>query len=123
MLNYLKSWSNVNDTTPLRGVRCESDTAKVVVPIRLIKLANIKLIERNYLMKINIEKDSIIDLKDKYIVEQGNVIAELQDKLVGKSKDINTLQKDLYAERKKSKLLGKTTVGSIGIIIVLLLIL
>ena len=58
--------------TPLRGIEWKSDTVKITIPIELLRKANIKMIERKYFKKIIVEQDSIITLKDKYILEQEN---------------------------------------------------
>lgn len=67
-----------NDTIPLRAGYYE---AIAEVPISLIKQANIKLIERKYLLEINKEQDSIINLKNKYIVQQDSIINKFQEKI------------------------------------------
>lgn len=67
-----------NDTIPLRA-GCYEAIAEV--PISLIKQANIKLIERKYLLEINKEQDSIINLKNKYIVQQDSIINKFQEKV------------------------------------------
>ena len=70
-LNDLQA--NNNDTIPLRGSE-QSDSLNVLISIKNIRNANVKLIERKYLIKELEVKDSIIDLKNKYIDFQVNEI-------------------------------------------------
>lgn len=86
---------------PLRGSECESDTAKVAVPISLLRQANIKLIEREYYIKLNEKKDTIIKLKDE---------------------QINILNEKVLVKSKRANLFGITTAMSlIGLIIIILI--
>ena len=65
LLNYSNNLlANINDTVPLRGSEYE-DSALVLVPIKNIKIANIKLTERKYLIKELFVKDSITALAPK----------------------------------------------------------
>lgn len=63
-LNNLQA--NINDTIPLRGSNCE-DSLEVLIPIANIRNANAKLIERNYLIDIVNNQDTIIDEQRKVI--------------------------------------------------------
>lgn len=86
---------------PLRGSECKSDTAKVAVPISLLRQANIKLIEREYYIKLNEKKDTIIKLKDE---------------------QINILNEKVLVKSKRANLFGITTAMSlIGLIIIILI--
>ena len=86
---------------PLRGSEYESDTAKVSVPISLLRQANIKLIEREYYIELNQKKDTIIKLKDE---------------------QINILNEEVLIKSKRANLFGITAVVSlIGMIITILI--
>lgn len=86
---------------PLRGSEYESDTAKVSVPISLLRQANIKLIEREYYIELNEKKDTIIKLKDE---------------------QINILNEEVLIKSKRANLFGITAVVSlIGMIITILI--
>lgn len=86
---------------PLRGSEYESDTAKVAIPISLLRQANIKLIEREYYIKLNEKKDTIIKLKDE---------------------QINILNEEVLVKSKRANLFGVTTaISLIGLIIIILI--
>lgn len=65
-----------------------------MIEIDAIRKANAKLIEREYLIKTNATKDSIIDFKDSYIAEQKRVIGSFQDRLVESERINNQLRKN-----------------------------
>lgn len=118
LLNFLKVWSQNNDL-PLRGINHNTDTT-IAINIDYIRKANIKLIERKYLLKLNSEKDSIIDLKDDYINEQYIIIDSLNNKLVTQHKVINNITEDLNKQKKNIIIysVGGTLIGVIiGLII------
>ena len=93
------SWQVEAQQIPLRGSEYESDTAKVAVPISLLRQANIKLIEREYYIKLNEKKDTIIKLKDE---------------------QINILNEEVLVKSKRANLFGVTTAMSlIGLIIII----
>lgn len=95
------SWQVEAQQIPLRGSECESDTAKVAVPISLLRQANIKLIEREYYIELNKKKDTIIKLKDE---------------------QINILNEEVLIKSKRANLFGITAVVSlIGMIITILI--
>ena len=95
------SWQVEAQQIPLRGSEYESDTAKVVVPISLLRQANIKLIEREYYIELNQKKDTIIKLKDE---------------------QINILNEEVLIKSKRANLFGITAVVSlIGMIITILI--
>lgn len=95
------SWQVEAQQIPLRGSECESDTAKVAVPISLLRQANIKLIERKYYIELNQKKDTIIKLKDE---------------------QINVLNEEVLIKSKRANLFGITAVVSlIGMIITILI--
>ena len=108
--------------TSLRGIEWKSDTIKVAIPIELLRKANIKMIERKYFKKIIIEQDSIITLKDKYILEQENVINDFQKRLLVNTRLNETIRKDLEREKVKSKIFGGIAGVAIVVTIVTILI-
>ena len=118
LLNFLKVWSQNNDL-PLRGINHNTDTT-ITINIDYIRKANIKLIERKYLLKLNSEKDSIINLKNNYIDEQYIIIDSLNNKLVTQHKVINNITEDLNKQKKNIIIysVGGTLIGIIiGLII------
>ena len=95
-----------NDSIPSTGgVEC-SDSAVVAVPIILIKKANAKMIERNYLIYITNEQDSIINMKDKYINEQQKIIIDFQKRVDATVKLNEAVKKDLEKQKTKNKIIG-----------------
>lgn len=71
----------------------KSDTSKVIIPISYIKDANAKLIERIYLIKVNAEKDSIINLNKLYIKEQNVIVKDFQTRVINLTDNNNQLVK------------------------------
>lgn len=118
LLNFLKVWSQNNDLS-LRGINHNTDTT-ITINIDYIRKANIKLIERKYLLKLNLEKDSIINLKNDYINEQYIIIDSLNNKLITQHKVINNITEDLNKQKKNIIIysVGGTLIGIIiGLII------
>ena len=118
LLNFLKVWSQNNDLS-LRGINHNTDTT-ITINIDYIRKANIKLIERKYLLKLNLEKDSIINLKNDYINEQYIIIDSLNNKLVTQHKVINNITENLNKQKKNIIIysVGGTLIGIIiGLII------
>lgn len=115
-LNLLAQQNNIN--VPLRGSECSSDTTVAVVPINLLKKANVKMIERNYLININKEQDSIIIMKDKYINEQQKVIADFQMRVNNTNKLNESIKLDLERQKRKNKIISY---GAGGVIFGLLI--
>ena len=74
LLNSFMSWCQ-SDTTSIisTGEFINSDTI-VNIPINYIRKANTLMIERNYLLDITEEQDSIICLHKLYIYEQDSII-------------------------------------------------
>ena len=102
-----------NDSIPSTGDYTKADTTVATVPIYLIKQANAKMIERLYLIEINNQQDSIIDMKDKYISEQQSIITNFQKRITDVNKLNESIKKDLDKQKKRNKII---TYGAGGII-------
>ena len=102
-----------NDSIPSTGDYTKADTTVVTIPIYLIKQANAKMIERLYLIEINNQQDSIIDMKDKYISEQQNIITNFQKRITDVNKLNESIKKDLDKQKKRNKII---TYGAGGVI-------
>ena len=76
------------------------------------------MIERNYLLYITNEQDSIIRMKDKYINEQQKIIIDFQKRVNNTNKLNETIKKDLAKQKKRNKII---TYGSGGIILGLII--
>lgn len=123
LLNNLQSLVLANDNViPSTGDLIQTDTATAVIPIYLIKQANVKMIERLYLLEINKQQDSIIQLKDKYINEQQFIINDFQNKII-KANDLNNnIKNELDKEKTKTKIFGGIAGTSVLVIIISLFI-
>lgn len=114
--------AQTNNVSSLRGSDCKSDTTFVKVSIDAIKQANIKLIERQYLIKINNEKDSIICMYDSYTDSIYNNLHDLVIKYNVAVHDIQTLNDINEKQNRRIKKLQKVCFG-LGAGIILLIIL
>lgn len=94
-----------NDSIPSTGDYTKADTTVATIPIYLIKQANAKMIERLYLIEINNQQDSIIDMKDKYINEQQSIITNFQKRITDVNKLNESIKKDLYKQKKRNKII------------------
>ena len=94
-----------NDSIPSTGDYTKADTTVATVPIYLIKQANAKMIERLYLIEINNQQDSIIDMKDKYISEQQSIITNFQKRITDVNKLNESIKKDLDKQKKRNKII------------------
>ena len=94
-----------NDSIPSTGDYTKADTTVATIPIYLIKQANAKMIERLYLIEINNQQDSIIDMKDKYINEQQNIITNFQKRITDVNKLNESIKKDLDKQKKRNKII------------------
>ena len=102
-----------NDSIHSTGNYTKADTTVATVPIYLIKQANAKMIERLYLIEINNQQDSIIDMKDKYISEQQSIITNFQKRITDVNKLNESIKKNLDKQKKRNKII---TYGAGGII-------
>ena len=94
-----------NDSIPSTGDYTKADTTVATIPIYLIKQANAKMIERIYLIEINNQQDSIIDMKDKYINEQQSIITNFQKRITDVNKLNESIKKDLDKQKKRNKII------------------
>lgn len=110
-----------NDSVPSTGRVLQSDTTNVKVPIYLIKQANAKMIERLYLIKINNQQDSIIDMKDKYIREQKDIIVDFQKRVNEVNRLNQKIKDDLNKQKRKNTIITCSACSAIfGLIISLI---
>lgn len=108
-------------TTPFKESDGEVDTT-VVVPISIIRKANIKLIEGNYYKEISYQKDTIICNLNDMISLYSESNEELHKRLIANEKLNSDLQRNLNRKDKMNNILiGTTTVGLLGTIILFLL--
>ena len=107
-----------NDSIPSTGDYTKADTTVATIPIYLIKQANAKMIERLYLIEINNQQDSIINMKNKYISEQQSIITNFQKRITDVNKLNESIKKNLDKQKKRNKIITYSTGGIIfGLII------
>lgn len=119
VLNYSSLYAQM---IPSTGEINKSDTSLVSIPIKYIKLANIKLLERNYLLEVNEVKDSIILNYKDYIKEQEKINSELNKKIIEDTRINNELNKSLQKQKKTSLVLGGIAGASIITILLISII-
>ena len=116
LLLYSINLQAENDTIPFTGEEYYTDTL-VQIPIHYIRLANDKMIERNYLKKTIEVKDSINVLQQDYIYKQDSVINILKNNIVEANRINDKIQEQYKKERNKSIIYGSIAGGlTIGII-------
>lgn len=110
----LNGWSQNDSIHPLRG----NDTV-VTVRIDLIRKANIKLIEHRHCPEIIATKDTIINLERmKYTTMDSIYRAAYRDAYVR----TQVLEKQIAKTKRRNKILGGTTIGSVAIVVLTLLL-
>lgn len=122
LLNSFMSWCQ-SDTTSIisTGEFINSDTI-VTIPINHIRKANTLMIERNYLLDITEEQDSIICLYKLYISEQDSIIEVFKDKVIKSNKINEDINKAYERERRKTIIFGTTTGVLAAIVVTTILI-
>lgn len=109
LLNSFMSWCQSNTTSIIStGENINSDTI-INIPITYIRKANILMIERNYLLDITEQQDSIISLHKLYISEQDSIINDFQQRIIKNNKINEDINKAYEKERKKTIIFGTTT--------------
>lgn len=122
LLNSFMSWCQ-SDTTSIisTGEFINSDTI-VTIPINHIRKANVLMIERNYLLDITEEQDSIICLHKLYIYEQDSIIKLFKDRVKESNKINENINKAYERERRKTIIFGTTTGVLAAIVVTTILI-
>lgn len=114
LLSCSSGWCQNDATHPLRG-----DTTKVIVSIDLIRKANVKLIEHKHCPDIISAKDTIIRLERlKYHTLDSIYNAEL----IKCYNNVQVLQKQVNSTKRRNKILGGATIGSVAIVVLTLLL-
>lgn len=117
LLSSLSSYAQTNNNSPSTGNLLEADTAVVAIPIKYIRNANTKLIERIYLLEINKQQDTLINMKDRYINEQQKIITDFQKRVEEANKINQAIKQDLDKQKIKNKIItygaGATIAGLI----------
>lgn len=104
LLHCSISWCQINNSSfPSTG------EATITITIDTVRIINAKLIERNYLLELCKQQDSIISLNKKYIEEQNKVIKDFQNKIIDYNRINENLQKEYERQRKRTIIIS--TVG------------
>lgn len=109
--------AQTNYDSPSTGKKLKSDITYVTVPVNLIKQANVKMIERLYLIDINNKQEEILNEQSRYIDEQTKIITDFKQKLVDSNNTIISIQNDLDRMKKRNKII---ICGATGVIVGLL---
>lgn len=128
-LNNLLGQTNNSNSSTGNQILYNWDTSIISIDIKYIKFANEKLIERLYLIEIDKQKDSIINLKDFYINNQNIIIKGFQKK-IQYSNDVNyklneniiNLHKDIVKQKRRKNIWKYITIiggGAIGTYLIL----
>lgn len=116
LLSCLNNYAQTNNH-PFTGKIKQSDTTVVTIPIKYIRNANIKLIERLYLLEINKQQDTLINMKDSYINEQKRIITDFQKRVDEANKINQAVKQELDKQKIKNKVItygaGATIIGLI----------
>lgn len=112
--------AQTNDGVPSTGNLQLSDTT-VTIGINYIRLANSKLIERKYLLKIVDEQDSIIGFKNNYIIEQKKIITDFQNRVNDAIKINEAIKQDIEKQKKRTKVVGGIAGSAIAILVLSLI--
>lgn len=119
LLNCLKIYAQ---DIPSTGWENNADTVYVSIPIEYIRLANQKMIERNYLEEVNEVKDSIIVDYKNTIDEYRRMHQDYSARIAEYNRINDDLAKRLNRQRKTSLVCGTIAGVSISIIVIAALI-
>ena len=119
LLNCLKIYAQ---DIPSTGWKNNADTVYVSIPIEYIRLANQKMIERNYLEEVNEVKDSIIVDYKNTIDEYRRMHQDYSARIAEYNRINDDLAKRLNRQRKTSLVCGTIAGVSISIIVIAALI-
>lgn len=95
----------------------DKDSVLVQVPLKYIKLANQKLVERELLIHENEYKDSIISDYELYVEEQDKIIKDFQERVDKCNKLNSDINKRLERQKKTSLICGSIAAASIIVIV------
>lgn len=116
--SFMNLQAQIDNGSPSTGNWLKADTAVATVPTYLIKQANAKMIERLYLIDINKQQDSIIIMKNDYILKQQRIILEFQQRIDNVNRINETIVEDLNKQKRYNKII---TFGGGSIILALLI--
>lgn len=99
-----------------------SDTLKVLIEVDILRQANVKLTERLYLIELTKEYElQIADYKE-YTIKQETVIIDFQSRLAVSNEVARRLNNDLNKAIKRQKIYKYSTIGAVGVTILVLIL-
>lgn len=110
-----------NNTIKIRDIIINSDTT-CIVPTKLLKTANVKLIERESFYNIMTQQDSMINLYERQVDQYYCITTDLQDRIISKDNLTEDLRKSIERKQKTNKIFIGTTCGFLATTILVLLI-
>lgn len=123
LLCCFKSWcqNKVSELSFTGEIQLAPD-GTCIVPIKLIKQANIKLIERNSFTKVMQEQEDIIKLQKLELKEYSVIVGDMQNRIVSYNTINNNLNKQIEQYKKRNKILIVTSCGIIAVAALILII-
>lgn len=123
LLCCFKSWcqNKVSELSFTGEIQLVPDST-CIVPIKLIKQANIKLIERNSFTKVMQEQEDIIKLQKLELKEYSVIVGDMQNRIVSYNTINNNLNKQIEQYKKRNKILIGTSCGVIAVVALILII-
>ena len=123
LLCCFKSWcqNKVSELSFTGEIQLSPDST-CIVPIKLIKQANIKLIERNSFTKVMQEQEDIIKLQKLELKEYSVIVGDMQNRIVSYNTINNNLNKQIEQYKKRNKILIGTSCGVIAVAALILII-
>lgn len=118
---FLNLQASEQDSVPFTGEQFIEDTC-VSVPIKFIRSANDKMIERKYLLKVTEAQDSIIVLNKKYILQQDTIIDDLQNRILECNR-INTDLQNSYKKERNKKIIYGSIAATLAVTTITLVVL
>lgn len=114
-INLLHAQTNNNNIFPVeKGYDIISaDTNKVLIPISVIKQANVKLNERLHLINIVSEQELIISDYKLYTITQDSIIKEFQNRIINANKINENYYKEIEKQRNRKDIWKGTAIGAI----------
>lgn len=118
-----KSWcqNKVSELSFTGEIQLAPDST-CIVSIKLIKQANIKLIERNSFTKVMQEQEDIIKLQKLELKEYSVIVGDMQNRIVSYNTINNNLNKQIEQYKKRNKILIGTSCGVIAVAALILII-
>lgn len=118
-----KSWcqNKVSELSFTGEIQLAPDST-CIVPIKLIKQANVKLIERNSFIKIIQEQEDIIKLQKLELKEYSVIVGDMQNRIVSYNTINNDLNKQIEQYKKRNRILIGTSCGVVVVAALILII-